>query len=99
MPILGFGAILFLAPSGRAQESNPQIFDNYEAGPAPVKAKNRTVPSKPVAGQVSTALRTKEMSKTTLRPAAERKSQNAQPRSTTAVATIHDSKRRKSDDQ
>lgn len=94
MPILGLGAVVFFAPSARAQESDPQIFDNYEAAAAPVKAKSQPKATKAVSAQATT--RTKETTKVTLQPASHRQSQTAQP-STVAAPSMRNSRRRDSD--
>src|SRR5215470_2818895 len=85
MPILGLGAIFVFAPPSKAQESDPTIFDNYEAAPAPVKAKSQPSVAKPVAGHARTVRAAKETSTARLQPATNRQSQTAQPRSTTAA--------------
>ena len=95
MPILGLGAVVFFAPSARAQESDPQIFDNYEAAAAPVKAKSQPKATKAVSAQARST-RTKETPKATMQPASHRQSQTAQP-STVAAPSMRNSRRRDSD--
>ena len=103
--LVGFGATLFFAPSGRAQQdTNPEFFDVREATPAPAKApasaKAKSLPAalKPAAIQVGTG-KSKNNAKATLRPRASREPQTAQTHEAAVLPTKRELKRREDHEQ
>lgn len=97
--LLGFGAILFFAPSGWAQQdASPDFFDAREATAVPVKAKTLPAALKPAATQAA-SLQSKNSAKATLRPTASREPQTAQAHDAAVLPPKPNPKRREEHEQ